>query len=71
MLARVHILYKLTLSPLFGERCRFYPCCSDYALEACTKHGIIVGVLLSLYRIVRCNPLSKGGVEEVPKRLFG
>ncbi len=55
-------LYKLTLSPiftlLFGHACRFTPTCSEYASDAVHKYGIFKGGLMSVKRIIRCNPLS-------------
>ena len=47
------------------SQCRFYPSCSDYFLEALKKHGLILGTLLSLKRVLKCNPLFAGGVNEV------
>lgn len=57
--------YKLFISPLLGNRCRFYPSCSDYAAEALKKKGLIKGSALAVWRILRCNPLSKGGYDPV------
>ena len=59
-------VYKRFVSPLFGDACRFYPYCSDYALEAIEKHGLIKGGLLAIWRLIRCNPLSEGGFDPVP-----
>jgi len=58
-------LYQLLLSPFFGRHCRFLPTCSQYAIEAIEKKGAIVGVLLAIWRILRCNPLCKGGYDPV------
>lgn len=58
--------YKLTLSPFFGQQCRFYPTCSSYAKEAIERHGAWHGGCLTLKRILRCNPWCAGGVDEVP-----
>ncbi|MCL1988382.1 MAG: membrane protein insertion efficiency factor YidD [Firmicutes bacterium] len=58
--------YKKWISPLLGERCRFYPSCSDYMYEAITRHGIAKGIALGSYRLLRCNPLCKGGYDPVP-----
>jgi putative membrane protein insertion efficiency factor len=60
--------YKLLLSPFFGQQCRFYPTCSSYAKEAIEVHGALHGGWLGVKRILRCNPLCKGGVDEVPPR---
>ena len=59
-------LYRLTLSPLLGARCRFYPSCSQYAETAVLKHGIIRGARLAAGRIARCHPWNPGGVDFVP-----
>ena len=65
-LKALHRGYKLLLSPLFGDVCRFEPYCSDYALEAVAKHGLIKGGFLAMRRIIRCNPLCRGGYDPVP-----
>lgn len=59
-------LYRLTLSPLLGPRCRFHPSCSAYALEALRRHGAWRGTRLAISRIVRCHPLNPGGYDPVP-----
>jgi putative membrane protein insertion efficiency factor len=61
-------LYRYCLSPLLGENCRFYPSCSQYALEALEEHGLIRGLQLSFKRILKCHPLHPGGVDLVPKK---
>ena len=58
--------YKLTLSPLLGARCRFYPTCSAYAAEAIERHGALRGSWLALKRILKCHPWHAGGVDVVP-----
>lgn len=59
--------YQKNLSGLKGRStCVYIPTCSQYALEAVEKHGAIKGGLLSLWRIIRCNPFSKGGYDPVP-----
>jgi len=61
--------YQLTLSPRFSHgSCRFIPTCSQYALEAIEVHGIFKGCLLAAWRILRCNPFSKGGWDPVPPK---
>ncbi len=60
------MLYKKYLSPLKKTKCPYYPTCSDYGLEAIKKHGILKGGLLTVWRILRCNPFSKGGYDPVP-----
>ena len=59
-------LYRRFLSPLKPASCRFYPTCSAYALEAVRLWGIVIGSFLALWRILRCNPFSKGGFDPVP-----
>jgi putative membrane protein insertion efficiency factor len=56
-------LYQLTLSPLVGRQCRFQPTCSNYMIGAVEKYGVLRGVPLGLWRIVRCNPFCKGGYD--------
>jgi len=58
-------LYQLALSPLLGGRCRFRPSCSEYFIEAVKKRGPVRGAVMGLWRILRCNPLSKGGYDPV------
>lgn len=58
--------YRRVLSPLKGRpTCRYLPTCSQYAIEAVEKRGVFVGVLKSLWRILRCNPLFSGGYDPV------
>jgi len=59
-------VYQLTLSPFFGQQCRFYPTCSSYAKEAIERHGAWRGGWLALKRIVKCAPWHPGGIDEVP-----
>jgi putative membrane protein insertion efficiency factor len=64
-------LYQLVVSPLFGQRCRYYPSCSEYAAQAVTRFGILRGLVLAAWRLLRCNPWSRGGVDHVEsQRLF-
>ena len=58
--------YQWTLRPLLGGNCRFYPSCSDYALEALRQHGALRGTGLAAWRILRCNPWHEGGYDPVP-----
>ncbi|RMG67834.1 MAG: membrane protein insertion efficiency factor YidD [Calditrichaeota bacterium] len=60
--------YQIAFSGLFPPSCRFYPTCSQYALEALQEHGAIKGGWLSIKRIARCHPFHPGGVDPVPKR---
>lgn len=61
-------LYQVVLSPMLGQRCRYYPSCSHYSLQAIRTHGPIKGLALSLWRLLRCNPWSAGGVDQVPTK---
>lgn len=61
--------YQTTLSPRFsGGACRYTPTCSQYAIEAVEVHGVFKGSLLAARRILRCNPLFKGGYDPVPPK---
>jgi uncharacterized protein len=59
-------LYQWTLSPLLGARCRFYPSCSQYALVAITRFGVLRGGWLGARRLSRCHPWHEGGFDPVP-----
>ena len=61
-------LYRKFISPLKPPCCRFTPTCSAYALEAFRKRGFFVGLILTVGRILRCNPLFKGGYDPVPEK---
>lgn len=61
-------LYQLTLSGLIGGQCRFYPTCSRYAEEAIRVHGAVKGTAFAVWRLARCGPFSRGGVDHVPGR---
>jgi uncharacterized protein len=67
LLVLVIRLYQVTLGPLFGNCCRFYPSCSNYCIQAIRKHGCIVGLCLGAWRLLRCNPFNDGGVDFVPE----
>jgi hypothetical protein len=58
--------YQLTLSPVLGPACRYYPSCSEYTLQAIARHGPVRGVFLGFKRVMRCHPFSTGGVDPVP-----
>ncbi len=60
--------YRAVISPLYGDVCRYYPSCSAYALGAIQQHGVVKGVGLGSWRILRCHPWAKGGVDDVPAR---
>lgn len=68
--AMVQILkiYKWLVSPLLPPACRYVPSCSEYAAEAVARHGIFRGVTLACWRLLRCNPLARGGFDPVPKK---
>ena len=59
--------YKYFISPLLGNRCRFYPSCSEYMMTAIERFGIIKGIGLGLKRIGRCHPGCEGGIDYVPE----
>jgi putative membrane protein insertion efficiency factor len=56
-------LYRLLVSPLVGARCKYHPSCSQYALDAIREWGVVRGLLLAGWRLLRCNPWSHGGVD--------
>ncbi|MGM9652332.1 MAG: membrane protein insertion efficiency factor YidD [Eubacteriales bacterium] len=60
--------YRRFISPLKPPCCRFTPTCSQYAVDAVREWGILIGFALSLWRVLRCNPFSRGGYDPVPKR---
>jgi uncharacterized protein len=59
-------VYQIALSPYFGNQCRFYPTCSEYAMDAVAKHGALKGAWLAIRRIGRCHPYHPGGHDPVP-----
>ena len=64
-------VYQRLFSQVAGERCKYYPSCSEYAAQAITKFGILRGLVLAGWRLVRCNPFSHGGYDPVEaQRLF-
>lgn len=60
--------YQRFISPLLGHNCRFVPTCSQYAIQALQVHGALKGTLLSVWRILRCNPFGKFGFDPVPPK---
>ncbi|HYF25617.1 MAG TPA: membrane protein insertion efficiency factor YidD [Baekduia sp.] len=63
--------YRRWVSPQLPQRCRYYPTCSAYAVEAIERYGILRGLVLAIWRVLRCNPFSHGGVDPVDaQRLF-
>lgn len=64
--------YQRTLGVVLPDRCKYYPSCSSYAIQAYREFGIVRGTILSCWRVLRCNPWSHGGVDHVhEQRLFG
>ncbi|MDR1916842.1 MAG: membrane protein insertion efficiency factor YidD [Synergistaceae bacterium] len=61
--------YRKFISPLLGQNCRFYPTCSQYAMEAYERHGFIKGTILTVRRLARCGPWHPGGVDPVPEEV--
>ncbi len=57
--------YQKAISPMFPPSCRFYPTCSEYAVQSITKYGVIKGGVKSAWRVLRCNPFNKGGYDPV------
>jgi uncharacterized protein len=75
MLRRIAVLpiraYQLLFSPMVGQRCKYYPSCSEYAVQAVQRYGILRGLVLAGWRLLRCNPWSRGGFDPVEEqRLF-
>jgi putative membrane protein insertion efficiency factor len=60
--------YQTTISPMIPPRCKYYPSCSAYAIEAIQVHGAWHGLMLATWRLLRCNPLSDGGLDPVPPK---
>ena len=64
-------LYRRVISPILGPHCRYHPSCSEYAVEAVRRYGLVRGGVLAVWRVMRCNPWSHGGVDPVARqRLF-
>ena len=63
--------YRAVVSPLIGPRCKYHPTCSRYALDAIQEVGVVRGLVLAAWRLLRCNPWSHGGVDHVhDRRIF-
>ncbi len=61
-------VYRYAISPMLGRNCRFSPSCSQYGIEAIRTHGCVKGLLLTAWRIARCNPLGRWGYDPVPEK---
>ena len=61
-------LYRLIISPLYGDVCRYYPSCSRYTLQAIQTHGVVHGVWLGSRRLARCHPWAEGGIDDIPTK---
>jgi uncharacterized protein len=59
--------YKRLISPMLPHSCRFVPTCSEYAMEAVERHGSVRGSLLATWRLLRCHPFARAGVDLVPQ----
>jgi putative membrane protein insertion efficiency factor len=60
--------YRVVVSPLIGPRCKYHPTCSRYALDAIQEVGVVRGLILAAWRLLRCNPWSHGGVDHIHER---
>ncbi|HEU5443147.1 MAG TPA: membrane protein insertion efficiency factor YidD [Steroidobacteraceae bacterium] len=58
-------IYQRAISPAIPQRCKYYPSCSEYAVQAVRRYGILRGLILAAWRLLRCNPWSLGGVDRV------
>ena len=64
-------VYRWTISPVLGNRCKYHPSCSQYAIDALREYGLVKGAILAGWRLLRCNPWSHGGVDYAEdQRLF-
>lgn len=60
-------IYRLCISPMIGQVCRFHPTCSEYALQAFITYGFFKGIYLTLKRLGKCHPWHPGGMDEIPE----
>jgi putative membrane protein insertion efficiency factor len=61
-------VYQRTISPALPSRCRYYPSCSEYAVQSIRSYGILRGLVLAAWRLLRCNPWSHGGLDPVEEQ---
>jgi putative membrane protein insertion efficiency factor len=61
--------YQVLHLPFYQGVCRFHPSCSNYAIEAIQTHGVIKGTGLAIWRILRCQPFARGGIDPVPQKV--
>ena len=61
------LAYRKVISPLYGQVCRYHPSCSSYTLQAIQYHGLAIGAALGSWRILRCNPWARGGIDDPPE----
>ncbi|MGO1434253.1 MAG: membrane protein insertion efficiency factor YidD [Canibacter sp.] len=59
-------IYRKLISPLYGDVCKYYPSCSRYSVEAYQQRSFFVATVLTAWRLLRCNPWSSGGIDDVP-----
>ena len=67
LMIKIIKVYKFLISPLFGNSCRFLPTCSEYSIDSLKTHGFFKGLILSLKRILSCNPWGSSGFDPVKK----
>lgn len=63
------LAYRATVSPLYGDVCKYYPTCSAYAVGAIQQHGLLRGTAMAGIRLARCHPWARGGIDDVPLRV--
>lgn len=61
-------LYRLFISPILGQHCRFYPSCSQYTMDAIASRGVVMGIYLGCRRLCRCHPWHPGGYDPAPEK---
>ena len=69
LLIKIIKIYKFFISPILGNSCRFVPACSEYTIDALKTHGLLNGLMLSLKRILSCNPWGNSGFDPVKKEM--